>query len=256
MKHLTISEDAKIYTVTLDRPPVNAINTGLVNELYQAANKISSDENARVVLLTGNGKQFCAGADLKERKTMSEDEVREYIKKIRTCFYEWYSIPIPTICAMNGGTYGGGLELALMCDIRYIVHEAKLGLRETRLGIIPGAGGTQRLSRIAGESVALKWVMSGQVFTAQNALNDGVVDKVLPTADLTDEATNLAREFLRAAPIAVRQAKKAIREGLELPFKEALEFETGCYEKTIPTEDRREALRAFAEKRDPNWTGK
>lgn len=254
--HLQISDADKIRTVTLDRPPVNALNTELVAELQEAVNKIGDSDNLRAVVLTGQGKQFCAGADLKERKTMSESEVREFVQNIRTCFYDWYSLEIPIIAALNGGAYGGGLELALMCDIRFAVDGASLGLRETRLGIIPGAGGTQRLSRLTGEATALRWGMTGKVFSTEEGKSDGVIDYLVSAGELDNAVNEFTSEILRAAPIAVIQAKKAIKGGFELPFREALEFETECYNVTIPTDDRLEALKAFAEKRPPEWKGK
>lgn len=255
MEFIQTSQKNHILTVSLDRPPVNALNTQLVAELQEIANTITHSNDIRTVILAAKGKVFCAGADLKERKTMSDNEVQQFVENIRTCFHRWYKIPIPVICAMNGGAYGGGLELALMCDIRVIAETAELGLRETRLGIIPGAGGTQRLSRIAGESAAIRWIVPGKVGTADQAHSDGIVDFVTKSDSVITKANELADEFLKAAPIAVRQAKRAIREGLEKPFEQALQFETECYNVTIPTKDRQEALEAFAEKRDPKWSG-
>jgi len=253
--HVQISESDNIRWVTLDRPPVNALNTEVVAELLDAAEKINQTNNLRAIVLTGIGEQFSAGADLKERKNMGEAEIRNFIHNIRNCFYKWYTLEIPTIAALNGGAYGGGMELALMCDIRFASEGIEMGLRETRLGIIPGAGGTQRLSRIAGESTALKWVLPGKVFSAREALYDRVVDIVVSPAELNDTVNEFTGEILRAAPIAVRQAKKAIKQGLELPFRDALRFETECYNRTIPTKDRTEALKAFSEKRPPKWEG-
>jgi len=255
MEFIQTSQKNHILTVTLDRPPVNALNTQLVAELQEIANTITNSNDIRAVILTAKGKVFCAGADLKERKTMSDKDVQQFIENIRTCFHSWYKIPIPVICALNGGAYGGGLELALMCDIRVIAETAELGLRETRLGIIPGAGGTQRLSRLAGESAAMRWIVPGKVDTADHAHRDGIVDVVTPADSVMTKANELADEFLKSAPVAVRQAKRAIREGLEKPFDQALQFETECYNVTIPTKDRQEALEAFAEKRDPKWSG-
>jgi len=255
MEFIQTSQKNHILTATLDRPPVNALNTQLVAELQEISDTVTHSKDIRAVIITANGKVFCAGADLKERKTMNENEVQQIIKNIRSCFHTWYKIPIPVICAMNGGAYGGGLELALMCDIRVIADTAEIGLRETRLGIIPGAGGTQRLSRIAGESAAMRWIVPGKVDSADQANKDGIVDYVTKPDSVMIKANELADEFLKAAPIAVRQAKRAIREGLEKPFEQALQFETECYNVTIPTNDRQEALEAFAEKRDPKWSG-
>ncbi len=255
MEYIQTTEQENVLTVTMSRPPVNALNTKLVTELQEIADQVTESPDLRVVILSATGKVFCAGADLKERKTMTESEVQQFIHNIRTCFHSWYKIPIPVICAMNGGAYGGGLELALMCDIRILSAEAEIGLRETRLGIIPGAGGTQRLPRIAGESVALRWIVPGKVGSAEEAHRDGIVDFVESGEGVIAKAESLAMDFLRAAPVAVRQAKRAIRDGLEKPFEQALKFETECYNVTIPTKDRQEALEAFAEKREPKWSG-
>lgn len=255
MEYLQTHEQNKILTVTIDRPPVNALNTALVSEIQQLAKSVTESENLRVVILTATGKVFCAGADLKERKSMSEEEVLEYVLRIKSCFRDWYNIPIPVICGMNGGAYGGGLELALMADMRILASNAKIGLTETRLGIIPGAGGIQRLSRLSGEATALRWILPGKVFSADDALQDNVVDHVVSGDNVLNIAQKLAGEILEAAPVAVKQAKRAVRDGLSLNYKDALDFEIECYKATIPTEDRKEALQAFAEKRKPNWTG-
>jgi len=250
----SISEGTGV--VTLQNQPVNAFNRELVDNLHRIIAEIEREQTLRCVILTGVGKYFSAGADLKERRTMNDGEVQAFINKIRTGFQRWYNLEIPTICAMNGGAYGGGLELALMCDFRIIADDAELGLKETRLGIIPGAGGTQRLSRLIGESNALKWILPGTTYTAEEALDDGVVTWSVPREDVATKAQEIAQEIQLAAPIAVKQAKKAIREGLELDYAAALEFETTCYNVTIPTRDRMEALNAFAEKRAPEWQGR
>ena len=254
-QHLEFVESDDIVTLTLQRPPVNAFNTALIRELSEFIETIKNSEAYRAVILTGDGEYFSAGADLKERRQMSEAEVREFIDLIRDTFHRWYGINIPTICAMNGGAYGGGLELALMSDFRLLADDAEVGLRETRLGIIPGAGGTQRLARLIGEAKALEWILPGVTHPAEKAMGDGVVNRLATRGEVLAQAEDLAQEIKEAAPIAVRAAKQAIREGLELPFEDALQFETRCYEQTIPTRDRREALRAFEEKRQPQWKG-
>jgi len=241
--------------LVLDRPPVNALNSETLRELQQLIEYIQSRDDLRIVILTNTGHVFCAGADLKERQGMSDEEVQEFVTTIQNTLYSWYNLEIPTICAMQGGAFGGGLELALMCDFRILSEEAELGFRETRLGIIPGAGGTQRLSRIAGESAALKWILTGKTFTASEALADRVVDQVVEADLVMEEAESLSREILQAAPIAVRQAKQAIKSGLEKEYSEGLAIEQECYQLTIPTRDRKEALAAFAEKRKPRWNG-
>ncbi len=253
--YLQIQIEEQICTVTLNRPPVNALSRDLVQELNKCCHMISDADHLRVILLTNAGDVFCAGADLKERRDMNDSEVRQFLVNIRDCFFQWYSLKIPTICAMQGGAFGGGLELALMADFRLLSRDAEIGFPETRLAIIPGAGGTQRLSRLVGETRALKWILTGKKFTAEEALEDGVVMEIGSSDDILCRSRALAREIQQAAPIAVKQAKQAIKDGLKLDYSSALRFETECYNITIPTEDRKEALEAFAEKRKPHWQG-
>ncbi len=246
--------DAQVIVV-LDRPPVNALNSDTLRELRQLIERVHSRDDVRVAILTNAGKVFCAGADMKERQGMSDEEVKKFVATIQDTLYSWYKLEIPTICAMQGGAFGGGLELALMCDFRILSDEAEVGFKETRLGIIPGAGGTQRLARIAGESTALKWILTGKTFTASQALADGIVNQVVEPDRVLEEAESLSREIVQAAPIAVRQAKRAIKAGLEKEYRDGLALEQQCYKITIPTRDRQEALAAFLEKRKPNWSG-
>jgi len=245
-----------VLTVLLNRPPVNAFNRECLLELDELVGHIRSQNDLRVVILTAHGKVFSAGADLKERRSMSDEEVLEFVESIRASFYSWYDLDIPTICAMQGGAFGGGLELALMCDFRILAKDAEVGLKETRLGVIPGAGGTQRLTRLIGEAGALKWILTGKTFTASEALDAGVVDVISDPDQVVSTAGSLAGEIVKAAPVAVKQAKRAVRDGAKLDYKEALDLEGECYKQTIPTTDREEALKAFLEKRAPNWTGK
>lgn len=255
-EHLHLDIEEQICTITLDRPPVNALSTGLVAELHSCCEIVQNDESLRCIILTNSGDVFSAGADLKERKEMNDAEVRQFLVNIRDCFFTWYSMKIPTICAMKGGAFGGGLELALMCDFRFLDDNAKVGFPETRLAIIPGAGGTQRLPRLIGETRALEWILTGKRFSASEALNDGVVSEITERENVLEKSMQLAEKIREAAPVAVVQAKQAIKDGLKLDYSSALRFETECYNATIPTEDRKEALDAFAEKRDPEWKGK
>lgn len=254
-EHLHLKIEDQIGTITLDRPPVNALNTGLVAELQTCCDVFKNDDSLRCIILTNKGDVFSAGADLKERKDMNDAEVRQFLVNIRDCFFNWYSLKIPTICAMKGGAFGGGLELALMCDFRYLDETAEVGFPETRLAIIPGAGGTQRLPRLIGETKALEWILTGKRFSANEAREDGVVSEITQREKVLEKSTELAQKIRKSAPLAVIQAKQAIKDGLKLDYSSALRFETECYNVTIPTQDRQEALNAFAEKRAPEWKG-
>ncbi|MCW7491327.1 enoyl-CoA hydratase-related protein [Leptospira sp. 2 VSF19] len=244
-----------VALIELNRPEAkNAISIQLLSELQEKIKEINKSK-VRAVVITGIGDSFCSGADLKERKSMSELQVKQFLKNINLCFSDLANLSIPTIAAINGFAFGGGLELALSCDIRYASESALMGLTETKLGIIPGAGGTQRLSRIVGESTALEWIFSGKKLSGKEAMSRGLVSQVLSPDSLKESSLALAREISESAPIAVSAAKKAVRRGLELPMESALEWERLCYFETIGTKDRMEALQAFAEKRKPDFKG-
>lgn len=254
-KHITYTNDNGIVTIGLNRLKVNALNGELLGELSTACDHIKNDLSARVVILRSELENFCAGADLKERQGMSEADVRKFVKQvIGGTIHKIGDIEIPTIAAVNGIAYGGGCELALACDFRIFSDDVKISLRETALGIIPGAGGTQRLPRLIGYSNALLWILTARIFTAQEALQHGVCNAVVRADQLHSEAVKLAEEINSNAPIAVRLAKKAVRLGLDVSLKEGLVIENECYNDVIPTRDRQEALKAFNEKRKPNWS--
>ncbi len=165
-------------------------------------------------------------------------------------------MPCPTIAAVRGAAAGGGCELALACDLRILAEDAKIGLRETALAIIPGAGGTQRLPRLIGPARAKRWIFAAEMHTAEQALLDGVADRVVPAAELDEAVSGLARQIAANGPVALRLAKRAVEEGAALPMAEALRLEWDCYQGVLGTEDRLEALAAFAEKRPPRFQGK
>ena len=253
-KFLTYKNESGVIIVGLDRPKVNALNGELLGELSSLCDQIKADPTARVLILRSELDNFCAGADLKERQGMGEEEVKHFVKQvIGGTIHKIGEIAIPTIAAVNGIAYGGGCELALACDFRIFADDVKISLKETSLGIIPGAGGTQRLPRLIGYSNALLWILTARVFSAQESLQYGVCNSVVPRAELNNQAHKLAEEILANAPIAVRLAKQAVRRGLDVTLKEGLEIENECYNDIIPTRDRLEALKAFNEKRKPNW---
>ncbi|MFD1708041.1 enoyl-CoA hydratase-related protein [Siminovitchia sediminis] len=258
MKHIQLNVEDFIATVIINRPgSLNAFNYETLCELGETADKIKTDNDIRVVIFTGAGeKAFSVGADLKERKTLSEQEVRRNVHKIGDVFQAIEKLPQPTIAAMNGHAFGGGMELALACDFRIAAKEAMMGLTETSLAIIPGAGGTQRLPRLIGESKAMELILTAKRMTAEEAYGYGVVTGLADRTMLMDKVMELAHAILANGPVAVRQAKYAIKTGMNTDVQTGLEIERKAYELTIPTEDRIEALRAFSEKRKPVYQGK
>ncbi|MBB3908030.1 enoyl-CoA hydratase [Anoxybacillus rupiensis] len=246
-----------VAVLTLHRPQAaNALSTAMLNELKQKLEQLKFDRSIRCVIVTGSGrKAFCAGADLKERASMTETEVRKTVALIRDTINEVEQLPAPTICAMNGVAFGGGLELALACDIRIASDHVQLGLTETSLGIIPGAGGTQRLPRLIGKGKAKELIFTAKRLTAAEAAQLGIVEYVVPDEQLMEKANELAEQIIQNAPIAVSQAKIAINRGLEVDLYTGLKLEQMAYEMTIPTKDRLEGLQAFKEKRKPVYKG-
>ena len=244
--------------LTLNRPEVmNSFNFPMLLALKERVEAVHFDPEVRVVIIVGAGqKAFCAGADLKERATMSEAQVREFIFTIRNLFTFIEYLNKPVIAAVNGIALGGGTELALACDIRLASATATLGLTETRLAIIPGAGGTQRLPRLIGRGKAKELIFTGRKVDAQEALQIGLVNKLSEPTALLDECKAMAAEICEAGPIAIQQAKYAINYGLEADLHTGLAIESNAYWVTIPSEDRLEGLRAFGEKRKPVYKGK
>ena len=251
------SEDTGIHVIRLNGPQhANALSMALLKELQEALQAIKNKEEIRCVLLTGSGERvFCAGADLKERKGLPESEVKQAVALISDTINLLEEVPQPTIACLNGSAFGGGLELALACDIRLTAAEAKMGLTETTLGIIPGAGGTQRLPRIVGIAKAKEMIYTGKRITASEALEIGLVNAVVRQEELMQTGMEWAGQIAANGPIAVRAAKKAINSSLDTDIASGLEVENQCYQMTIPTEDRLEGLRAFAEKRKPVYKG-
>lgn len=252
-----VSREGGVRTLTLNRPEVmNSVNVAMLRDLKAALEEVQFDPDARCLIVTGAGeKAFCAGADLKERAGMAEVEVRRYIETIRNTFTLVESLPVPVIAAVNGIALGGGTELALASDLRIVSETATLGLTETSLAIIPGAGGTQRLPRIVGKAKAKELIFTARRIDAREALAIGLANKVVPPGSLLDEARAMAEAIAKNGPVAVRVAKRAIDRGMEMDLASGLVFESTCYEITIPTEDRREGLLAFRDKRKPVYKG-
>ncbi len=250
-------EENGVVTLTLHRPAVmNAFNFELLRALGREVEAVRFRPEVRVVVVTGAGeKAFCSGADLKERATLTPVQVKEFIFTIRDLFTRIEDLNKPVIAAVNGLALGGGTELALACDIRIAAAHATLGLTETRLAIIPGAGGTQRLPRLVGKGKAKELIFTGRRVGAEEALAIGLVNRVCPAGELSGACRALADEILETGPIAVEQAKYAINRGCETDLQTGLAIESNAYWVTIPTKDRLEGLAAFREKRKPVYRG-
>jgi methylglutaconyl-CoA hydratase len=234
----------------------NAISRAMLQGLEEHLARIADDRALRCVVVTGAGdKAFCAGADLKERAAMSEADVHRFHQGLRGALRAIEASPQVFVAAVNGAALGGGLELALACDLRLASDAAELGLPEVGLGIIPGGGGTQRLPRLVGVSRAKDLVLTGRRVGAAEALAMGLVTAIAPPQRVREDAIALADRIARNAPVSLRQAKRAIDGGLHLPLEEALDLENRLYQDCLKTKDRTEALRAFAEKRAPVFTG-
>jgi enoyl-CoA hydratase len=248
-----------VIIITMNRPTArNGMNVRMVEEIWDFFIQFQTDQDAaRCLILTGAGDSgFCSGADLKEREGISDTVwfrlhaiVQKMVRAVMSC-------PLPIIAAVNGAAYGGGCEIALGCDFIYAAEHATFALTEVTLGIIPGAAGTQYLPRAVGQRRAKEFILTGVPCTAAEAYDWGMVNKVCTASQLLDEALNVARRIAANAPISVRQAKKAIDKGMELTLASGFAFETEAYNRTVPTEDRREGVLAFNEKRKPDYKGR
>jgi len=254
---LTEQKDG-IVTLTLNRPEVmNSFNFALLHALEAQIKSLRFQTEVRVVIITGSGdKAFCAGADLKERASLTPEQVKQFIFTIRNLFTTIENLNKPVIAAVNGIALGGGTELALASDIRIASMNATMGLTETRLAIIPGAGGTQRLPRLVGKGKAKELIFTGRRVAAQEALEIGLVNRICEPEALLEVCYQMAATICEAGPVAIEQAKYAINYGLETDLHSGLAIESNAYWVTIPTEDRIEGLTAFREKRKPVYKGK
>ncbi len=247
-----------IAIVTLDRPERrNALSRDLLLRFGGIGRELAGDSALRAVVITGAGdRAFCAGADLKERAGMSDDAVREQLGLYRSELGWLSTLPVPTIAAINGAALGGGLELALACDLRVAAPQAELGLPETRLAIIPGAGGTQRLPRLIGEARAKELILLGRRVTAAEALAIGLVNRVSPAdREVVADTLQWIEPIAEGAPLAQASALRAIRDGMSLPLDAGLDLERALYDRVLESADRKEALAALAEKRKPRFRG-
>ncbi|WKA54269.1 enoyl-CoA hydratase/isomerase family protein [Planococcus shixiaomingii] len=251
-----LSED-HVYTLQLNRPAaMNSLNTLMGIELIECLNFLQEQTSVRVLVVTGSGeKSFCAGADLKERKGMSNEQWKEQHIIFEEAFELLRKFPFPVIAAVNGFALGGGLEMALSCDFRYAADHAKMALPEVRLGIIPGVGGTQLLPRAIPLGLAKEMLFRGNQIDAQQALSFGIVNEVLSKEELIPRTLEIAKEIGRNAPLSLKAIKKSIQSGLAKDLEAAVSIELDEYYKCANSNDRQEGIRSFNEKRQPEWRG-
>jgi enoyl-CoA hydratase len=257
-ENLLVDRDGPVAVVTINRPRVlNALNSQTLDELRRVALDLKQDDDVRAIVVTGAGeKAFVAGADINELAVLSPAAGREHALAGQHVFDLIENLGKPVIAAINGFALGGGCELAMACTIRIASETARLGQPEINLGIIPGYAGTQRLSRLIGRGRALEMLLTGEHVTAQEAHRLGLVNRVVPAADLIAEARKLATTLAAKAPVAARYIIDAVNKGLEMPFAEAQAFEATLFGLVSTTEDMREGTTAFLEKRKPEFKGK
>ena len=236
-----------VGTIRLDRPKMNAINAQVCSELREAAGQVRQREDVRAVVLTGGERVFAAGADIKEMAGLGYGEMLAWGTVLQESFKELARLPLPMIAAVNGYALGGGLELALTADLRVLGERAKVGLPEIQLGIVPGAGGTQRLSRLVGPAKAKSMIFTGRHVAADEALALGIADVVVPDADVLGAALEMARSYACGPAVALRAAKQAIDDGLELDLDAGLRLETALFSGLFATEDQATGMSSFLE---------
>ncbi|WP_214409498.1 enoyl-CoA hydratase/isomerase family protein [Sphaerisporangium fuscum] len=251
-----IEVSGRVATIRLDRPKMNALNRQMQTELGECARRIDADPDVHAVVIYGGERSFAAGVDIKEMADMGYADMSAHSADLQACFTAVAKIGKPVVAAITGYALGGGCELALCADFRVAGAGAKLGQPEIALGLIPGAGGTQRLPRLIGPARAKDLIFTGRHVDAEEALAIGLVDKVVPDADVHTEAVALAERFAGGPTLALRAAKQAIDHGLEVDLTTGLEIERLHFSALFATEDTHTGLRAFTEKTKPDFTGR
>jgi len=253
---LTVEQDGMVVIAAINHPPANSMGQGVLRDLNDLLDRCETDDNVRVIIITGSGsKLFSAGADITEFAGLQSGKVPEYDGN--QIYFKIENYPKVIIAAMQGGAYGGGLELACACHLRIMAQEATLGLPEVKLGLNPGWGGTQRLPRYIGKTKALELMLTGDFMPAEDALKLGLLNKVVPAAEVQDAARKLGKKLAGGAPLAQREIMKAVRLGLETSLDEGVNtIEKAASKALLFTEDFKEGAKAFLEKRAPDFKGK
>jgi enoyl-CoA hydratase len=251
-----VVESGQITTVRLENPPLNLVTVELTRSLDRALATIESDPDVRCVVLTGTGdRAFCAGSDVKEFESLHGRVGEGKLLLEKAVYRRIARLPVPTIAAIQADALGGGLELALCCDLRVADERAKLGLPEVRLGVMPGSGGTQRLPRIVGIAKAKELILMGEIIGASDALEIGLVNRVAAAGRAVDDAMTMAETIAERGPLAVREAKRALDLAGDMPLDEGLARELDASERIFASRDMLEGAQAFFEKRPPRFTG-
>jgi len=257
-QNLILNKEGFIATVTVNREKaLNALNVDVLKEIHDCFSALSKDTEVRVVIVTGAGdKAFVAGADIASMSQMTPTDAIEFGKLGHAAMDAVDQCAKPVIAAVNGFCLGGGMELALSCDFIYASEKAKLGLPEVNLGLFPGWGGTQRLSRLVGKGRAKEMIFSAKIISVQEAFDAGIVNKICKPEELLNEVKAVAAEICKKSPMAVQLAKKTLSQGFDLPLAQGLDLEKNTFPKCFETEDLKEGLAAFLEKRPANFNGK
>lgn len=256
-EYLKCKIDSQVAVVTIDRPPVNSLGADVFHELKDIFDELEDDPEVSAIVLTGNGeKAFVAGADIKEMMNQNLVGINQANKKARAAYTTVESVSKPVIAAINGVALGGGFELALACDVRISSEKAKFSFPEVGLGIIPGGGGTQRLQKIVGQGIAKELIYFGDMIPAERALELQLVNKVVPQKEVLSEAVKWAGKLAEKPAVALSMAKMAINEGSNTDLETGLSLEMNCFSNAFSSEDGKEGLHAFAEKRKPDYVGK
>ncbi|WP_054635886.1 enoyl-CoA hydratase-related protein [Thalassobacillus sp. C254] len=254
---ISLAWEQYIVKLKIDNPPLNVLTNSLLDELDTAFDKVASSEEVRALIIYGEGeKAFVAGADIKQFPSLTEATGKELVKKGKDIFDKIAQARFPVICAVNGLALGGGLELAMACDMRIADEKAKLGLPETGLGIIPGYGGTQRLTRLIGPGKTKEMIYTGEPISAEEALRLGLIEHIASRGKALDEALVIANKIAAKSPLALSKAKHAINRGGEKSLQEGQKLETELFGELCVSEDKREGVEAFLNKRKPEFTGK
>ncbi|MCQ6281679.1 enoyl-CoA hydratase/isomerase family protein [Bacillus sp. EB600] len=253
---VSLELDGDVAVIIIDNPPVNAVNSEVMAQLNQILHHVEELEKVRAAVITGAGeKAFVAGADIKQFTDLDESSGKALALFGQSVFEKISRLNIPVICAVNGFALGAGCELALACDIRFAAMNAKFGLPEVGLGIIPGYGGTQRLARLIGSGKAKELILSGEQISAEEAYRIGLVERIVPAGEALNSSIVFARKIARNAPLALERAKRAIDTGLNMSLQEGIQFEADLFGQLCETKDKNEGAAAFLEKRSPKFEG-